>query len=705
MLPLHLHRVSSVLVLCVLCAGASTGSSSLTAGLTAPCSADSCYDLGTCKTMQVYEGETGRLSCPLFSNPTKYNYSTAQEAGLTLVWYWTRQNQDLEEPINFLLKDHWISKEMDMLWFRPTSVNDSGAYICMLRNNTHCYKIAVPLIVLQKDPGSCVSSHVQPDCIMIPLEGDGELSCPDIEGYYPTQERPPISWYRNCTPVESYSEKQVKYNKIYFNIMRQIFAGNYTCIVNYTVNGTTSTLTRTVFVKVVGSPTMQRKPFIHNPVNQSEIIVTLGALTKLSCQVFFTFVMNSETEVWWTIDRKREETFTDPRVEIYTSVESTELEDKTITKTLQIKEFSLQDVKRNYTCFARNALGEVSRQAILTLTTPVPIVELACGLGVTLLLMISLFIVCYVYWLELVLLYRAHFGTDESATDGKDYDIYISYARHAEEEEFVLLILRSVLENEFGYKVCIFDRDSLPGGTITDETLSFIRRSRRIIVVLSPNYLLKGSQTLLELKAGINNMAQSGSNQNTGDLKIIVINYKPAGSPCVELLQLKQTAFIKWKGKKSKSPQSKFWKALRLALPLRTLAAGVRLIDSSSSHSDISVDRRPAMTGVGQEFEAERRIEASSTKSRRGASPCMSCRVCVTYRDNEKVVHCLETHSHLSTTKNYGTEIRWTHVRPKLDLQQHGAPAHRCTQPCSPACLIQSKRQLCSLAGRPEQPW
>lgn len=49
--------------------------------------------------------------------------------------------------------------------------------------------------------------------------------------------------------------------------------------------------------------------------------------------------------------------------------------------------------------------------------------------------------------------------------DGKEYDIYISYARNAEEEEFVLLTLRGVLENEFGYKLCIFDRDSLPGGS------------------------------------------------------------------------------------------------------------------------------------------------------------------------------------------------------------------------------------------------
>ncbi|XP_041120612.1 interleukin-1 receptor accessory protein-like isoform X3 [Polyodon spathula] len=496
-----LQMVASFLLLC--------------AGLTAPRPTDSCYDWGTDGTMQVYEGEAGRLRCPLFSSTMKYNYNTAQVAGLTLVWYWTRQNQDLEEPIDF---HHRISKEMDMLWFRPASLNDTGAYICMLRNNTHCYKMAVPLIVLQKDPGSCVSSHVQLDIMRIPLERDEVLSCPDIEGYYPAQEKPPISWYKNCLTVESYSERQVVYNKIYFNIMRLTYGGNYTCIVTYTANGTASTLTRTIIVKAVGSPVMSMKPAIHNPNDKHKIVVTLGALTKLTCQVLFNFVMNSETEVWWTIDGKKEETFTDLRVEIYTSVESTELEDKVITKTLQIKEFNLQDVKRNYTCFARNAIGEVSSQATLSLTTPLPTVELSCGFGVTLLLMISVFIVCYVYWLELVLLYRAHFGTDESVT------------------------------------------------AVTDETLSFIRRSRRLIVVLSPNYLLQGSQTLLELKAGLSDMTLSSS------MRVILVQFKPvkAAGQVKELKRARAAlTVIKWKGEKSTDLHCRFWKQLHVALPVK----------------------------------------------------------------------------------------------------------------------------------------
>ena len=40
---------------------------------------------------------------------------------------------DLEEPINFRLPENRISKEKDVLWFRPTLLNDTGNYTCMLR--------------------------------------------------------------------------------------------------------------------------------------------------------------------------------------------------------------------------------------------------------------------------------------------------------------------------------------------------------------------------------------------------------------------------------------------------------------------------------------------------------------------------------------------------------------------------------------------
>ncbi|KAK9401540.1 interleukin-1 receptor accessory protein [Crotalus adamanteus] len=166
----------------------------------------------------------------------------------------------------------------------------------------------------------------------------------------------------------------------------------------------------------------------------------------------------------------------------------------------------------------------------------------------------------------MVLFYRAHFGTDETILDGKEYDVYVSYARNTEEEDFVLLTLRGVLENEYGYKLCIFDRDSLPGGIVTDETLSFIQRSRRLLVVFSPNYVLRGTQALLEFKAGLENMASQGT------IKVILVQYKPVKKSQVKELRQAKTVLtvIKWKGEKSRYPSGRFWKQLLVKLPVKS---------------------------------------------------------------------------------------------------------------------------------------
>lgn len=91
------------------------------------------WGLDIMRQIQVFEDEPARIKCPLFEHFLKYNYSTAHSAGLTLIWYWTRQDRDLEEPINFRLPENRISKEKDVLWFRPTLLNDTGNYTCMLR--------------------------------------------------------------------------------------------------------------------------------------------------------------------------------------------------------------------------------------------------------------------------------------------------------------------------------------------------------------------------------------------------------------------------------------------------------------------------------------------------------------------------------------------------------------------------------------------
>uniref|UniRef100_A0A8B9FIL0 Interleukin 1 receptor accessory protein n=1 Tax=Amazona collaria TaxID=241587 RepID=A0A8B9FIL0_9PSIT len=565
-----------------------------------------CDDWGvdTMKQIQIYEGEPAKIKCPLFETFLKYNYSTAHSAGLTLIWYRIAQDRDLEEPINFRLPDSHISKEKDTLWFWPALLNDTGNYTCMLRNTTYCSKVAFPLEVVPKDQHSCVSHSIKPFEETFYLEHTNEIICPDIDGFYPASVTPTVKWYLNCNLVDHFYERYPQGPRLVIGVVRSVYRGNYTCIVTFKDHGRTYNLTRVINMKVVGSPNKALPPQFISPNEKVVYELEAGDDLVLSCEVFFTFLKESRTEVWWTIDEKNTGDITDPKIKVTQSEITRDFEDKTIIRTLTVAKATPEDLKRNYTCYARNAKGEDRSQAIVRMKAVAPkyTVELACGLGATILLIVVLIVIYHVYWLEMVLFYRAHFGTDETILDGKEYDVYVSYARNAEEEEFVLLTLRGVLENEFGYKLCIFDRDSLPGGIVTDETLSFIQKSRRLLVVLSPNYVLQGTQALLELKAGLENMASKGN------IKVILVQYKAIKKSTVKELKKAMAALtvIKWKGEKSKFPKGRFWNQLWVEMPVEKLRRSLsldRLIsipEKCLTPSEIKTKESPEIHKSGQ---------------------------------------------------------------------------------------------------------
>nr|XP_023416059.1 interleukin-1 receptor accessory protein isoform X2 [Cavia porcellus] len=592
------------------------------------------WGLDTMRQIQVFEDEPARIKCPLFEHFLKFNYSTAHSAGLTLIWYWTRQDRDLEEPINFRLPENRISKEKDVLWFRPTLLNDTGNYTCMLRNTTYCSKVAFPLEVVQKD--SCYNSPMKLPVEKLYVEdGIQNIACPNVDGYFPPTIKPNITWYMGCYLVKNFHNVLPAGMNLSFYIPLTSNNGNYTCVVAYPENGRIFHLTRSVTVKVVGSPKDASPPKNYSPYGNVIYEKEPGEELLIPCTVFFSFIKDSHNEVWWTIDGKKPDDIT-VDVTISESASYSTMEDETRTQVLSIKKVTPEDLKRHYVCHARNAKGEVDGAATVKQKAPRYTVELACGFGATVLLVVILIVVYHVYWLEMVLFYRAHFGTDETILDGKEYDIYVSYARNAEEEEFVLLTLRGVLENEFGYKLCIFDRDSLPGGNTVEAVFDFIQRSRRMIVVLSPDYVTEKSISMLEFKLGV-------MCQNSIATKLIVVEYRPLERPHPGILQLKESvSFVSWKGEKSKHSGSKFWKALRLALPLRSLSASSGWNESCSSQSDISlehVQRRRSRLKETPELQSSERPSgapaAPGTVSKPRGKPSAACRCCVTYCEGE----------------------------------------------------------------------
>ncbi|CAB1348423.1 unnamed protein product, partial [Coregonus sp. 'balchen'] len=511
------------------------------------------------------EGEACWLPCPLFSHPTVYNYSSIQAAGLNLVWYHVVAGQDMEQPIDFHHPDQRLSKEREKLWLQPTTTQDTGQYICMLRNRTLCAKIAVRLEVVPsgQDPNCEVKSAVPPTLVIAPLQEGRILTCPDLEDIKLPNTSHSVTWN---------IDRVFKGDKLVIHVMLEHYQGLYQCVVTYETKGRAIKFTRVVNVTAVCKAffTTNLNVFFQWFTQKAQYTQPCQGATlsrsevNLTCRVSLPY-LEGPRETWWTIDGKTVEQLADPRIS-FTS------------RQLRGPDQRIQLLR------TQRPRHVATRRAVLEEEMYLPSVELDCGLGVTLFLMLVLFVVYHIFWLELLLLYRSWFGTDERSTD-KEYDIYISYARNSEEEQFVLLTLRRVLENELGYTVCIFDRDSLPGGNVSEAVLRCMQSSRRLLVVLSPDYLTEKSVSLLECRLGL-------YIQLTSHAQIITILYSPLPrllASCTEAQQLRcSTATITWRGRQSEPPTSRFWKRLLLALPVRPLALGRRLIDSTSSHSDLA---------------------------------------------------------------------------------------------------------------------
>uniref|UniRef100_A0A3Q3WIZ3 Interleukin 1 receptor accessory protein n=1 Tax=Mola mola TaxID=94237 RepID=A0A3Q3WIZ3_MOLML len=520
-----------------------------------------CYHWDMCSdtAVSVLEGEVGRLSCPLFCHPSIHNYTSDHK----LVWHHLPEGHDLEQPIVFSL---------------PIALS--------CRNRSSCIKMATRLKVPRPDEVVQSVDCAPPvataaDDVVIPLQEGKMLDCPDLQEAANMADSEPTY----CQPYPFWNNNREQIGaRLQIHIMYTFYQGWYYCTVSYQKRGQSLKFTRKLNCNAASSlavPTSTSKePSILLHPNKVGLFDSVSDLeVRLVCRALFPY-LDSSWEMWWTVDGKTLDKLPDHhRFNRTIRLLSNQDGERTEESVLLIKHFQSEDLNREINCSAQNQRGSDTRRAELREEASLPSVELSCGLGMTLVLLLLLFIVYHVFWLELLLLYRSWFSTDERHSDDKEYDVYISYARNSEEEQFVLTTLRSILENELGYSVCIFDRDSLPGGTITDETLSFVARSRRLLVVVSPGYASLGSQALLELKAGIDAMALGGH------LRVILIQYKPVQRQgWVRELQRARVALalVRWQGDKSKELTSRFWKRLRVELPVRSVDN--KMSDRKHSH-------------------------------------------------------------------------------------------------------------------------
>lgn len=405
------------------------------------------------KKYQALLGEPVRIRCALFYGYIRANYTLAQSAGLSLMWYKSTGHGDFEEPISF--DGARMSKEEDAIWFRPAELEDVGYYSCVLRNSTYCMKVSMSLTVAENDTDLCYNSKMR-FFEKAELSKSKNISCPGIEEYTQPGVEPEILWYKECRPKQWRQSIETK-DTLFIKEVREEDSGNYTCelqLGNFVVRKTTELS--------VTAPLTDKPPKILFPAeNQMTVIETaIGSPINLTCRAFFGYSGDVSPLIYWMKGDKYIEDLDDERVQ--------ETDLKTIRKHLGEQEVSIsltidtleENDFGNYSCYVENSNGR--RQANIQLAKKPELmytVELAGGLGAILMLLIFLVTLYKCYRIEIMLFYRNHFGSEDIDGDNKDYDAYLSYTKvdpdqwsqeTREEERFALEILPDVLEKHYG---------------------------------------------------------------------------------------------------------------------------------------------------------------------------------------------------------------------------------------------------------------
>ncbi|XP_070711735.1 interleukin-1 receptor accessory protein-like 1 [Pempheris klunzingeri] len=539
---------------------------------------------------KVLLGEPVRIKCALFYGYIRANYTHAQSAGLSLMWYKSAGHGDFEEPISF--DGTRMSKEDDAIWFRPAELDDVGYYSCVLRNSTYCMKVSMSLTVAENDTDLCYNSKMR-FFEKAELSKSKDIICQGIEDYVQPGVEPELVWYKECKPKQWRQTIERRRDTLSIKEVREDDNGNYTCELqfgNFVVRRTTELSVR--------APLTDKPPKILFPSeNQISVMeMAIGSPVNLTCRAFFGYSGDISPLIYWMKGDKFIEDLDEEWVQesdIRTIREH--LGEQEVSVSLTIDSLEETDLG-NYSCHVENGNGR--RQANIQLTKKAELmytVELAGGLGAILLLLICLVTLYKCYRIELMLFYRNHFGSEDIDGDNKDYDAYLSYTKvdpdqwsqeTREEERFALEILPDVLEKHYGYKLFIPDRDLIPTGSFTndhfqddtrllrayiEDVARCVDQSKRLIIVMTPSYVVRRGWSIFELETRLRNMLV------TGEIKVILIecaelrgimNYQE-----VEALKhtIKMLTVIKWRGPSSNKLNSKFWKQLLYEMPFKRM--------------------------------------------------------------------------------------------------------------------------------------
>ncbi|KAL2774350.1 interleukin-18 receptor accessory protein isoform 2, partial [Daubentonia madagascariensis] len=409
---------------------------------------------------------------------------------------------------------------------------------------------------------SCENSTLHKQYLL--LGSTNSIHCPSLSCQSGVQS-PEVTWYQNGKLLSGQRSNPMVVDEIYDN-----HQGTYVCDHTQQDNASSWTVRSVVQVKTIVEDT-NLKPDILDPVKDT-LEVELGKPLTISCRARFGFERVFKPVIRWYIeDSDREWEVSAPEAK---SIKST-LKDEVIERDVILEKVTPSDLRRKFVCFAQNSIGNTTQSIQLKEKKGVLFLYVLLGTVVTLVGVLVASVLLYRHWIEIVLLYRTYQSKDETVGDKKEFDAFVSYAKRSSfesesassltEEHLALNLFPEVLENKYGYTLCLLERDVAPGGVYTEDIVSIIKKSRRGIFILSPNYV--NGPCVFELQAAVN-LALADQT-----LKLILIKFcsfqEPESLPHLVKKALRVLPTVTWRGFKSAPPNSRFWMEMRYHMPVK----------------------------------------------------------------------------------------------------------------------------------------
>ncbi|XP_063161029.1 interleukin-18 receptor accessory protein [Candoia aspera] len=513
------------------------------------------------------------VSCDLPSEDTTsiYNHSLLNENQVK--WFW----QSSDGGANMILSNKTtnLTPWGNSLWFNPIKAEHSGIYICMKRDNVSpCVKILVA--VQTKVMANC--SDYDGNDIYLFVEEGRSIGCPG-KSCYSNFPQSSVKWYKNGIQVKLQKKRpglQFLHDKLKLRSVYDKDNGTYTCdymLTDYNMQWKMRTI---VNVHVISEDTIH-PPKVLNPSGGTTLEVEIGQPIDLECKVQFGFERKPSSSLQWYRETSKSKQLIQQK-----RYHPQGPEGRTFTLTFKLIKVTEEDLNSHFICLAQNSIGNATGVIKLKRQTEKAmhfLLTLCCTI-ITLLGVVSGGLLVYKHWIELVLFYRNYLAKDETLNDWKEFDAFVSYAKpeiaeanqelHTE-EQLALEFLPLILENDYGYKLCLMERDILPGGAYTEDIVNAMKKSRRAIIILSPNYV-KSSQALFELEAAINTALED---KTMKPILIQVETYQePHSLPPKVKKALRILPRITWRTSTSPTANKQFWKKLRYHLPVKHSNSG-----------------------------------------------------------------------------------------------------------------------------------